>query len=91
MREACDKVLKDKTVPENVLTSRAKVIRHPPEIDSHMNFFFQGMLVIGAIFKATVPDESDEERRELERMVAEAALPRKKAKHRASPPPIVKA
>ena len=27
----------------------------------------QGLLLIGAIFKSTVPDESDEERRELER------------------------
>jgi len=33
----------------------------------------KGLLIIGAIFKSTVPDESDEERRELERMVAEAA------------------
>jgi hypothetical protein len=50
------------------------------------------MLYIGATFKSTIPDESDEERRELERMVAEAALPRKKAKHRNTPPPpVVKA
>ena len=27
----------------------------------------QGLLLLGAIFKATVPDETDEERRELER------------------------
>jgi len=33
----------------------------------------KGLLIIGAIFKSTEPDESDEERRELERMVAEAA------------------
>lgn len=33
----------------------------------------QGLLVLGAIFKRTQPDESDLERRELERMVAEAA------------------
>ncbi|EIW58541.1 uncharacterized protein TRAVEDRAFT_47685 [Trametes versicolor FP-101664 SS1] len=33
----------------------------------------KGLLLIGAIFKQTVPDETDEERRELERMVAEAA------------------
>jgi hypothetical protein len=31
------------------------------------------MMLCGAIFKNTIPDESDEERRELERMVAEAA------------------
>ncbi|KAH7913843.1 X-domain of DnaJ-containing-domain-containing protein [Hygrophoropsis aurantiaca] len=33
----------------------------------------KGLLLVGMIFKSTVPDESDEERRELERMVAEAA------------------
>ena len=38
----------------------------------------QGLLLIGAVFKATVPDESDEERRELERMVAEAAAGKSK-------------
>jgi len=42
----------------------------------------RGLLLLGAIFKSTVPDESDEERRELERMVAEAAKPKK---HRAPP------
>lgn len=38
----------------------------------------RGLLLIGAIFKSTQPDESDEERRELERMVAEAAQPKPK-------------
>lgn len=33
----------------------------------------KGLLLMGAIFKGTVADESDAERRELERMVAEAA------------------
>ncbi|KAG7444910.1 DnaJ-domain-containing protein [Guyanagaster necrorhizus] len=42
----------------------------------------RGLLLIGAIFKSTVPDESDAERRELERMVAEAAAP--KPKHKAA-------
>jgi len=42
----------------------------------------RGLLLLGAIFKSTIPDESDEERRELERMVAEAAKPKK----RQSPP-----
>ena len=46
-------------------------------------FVGQGLLIIGAIFKGTVPDESDEERRELERMVAEAATP-KPRQHKAS-------
>ena len=30
----------------------------------------QGLLITGAIFKSAVPDESDEERRELERCAA---------------------
>jgi len=33
----------------------------------------KGLLIIGRIFKNAVPDDSDEERRELERIVAEAA------------------
>ncbi|KZV63756.1 DnaJ-domain-containing protein [Peniophora sp. CONT] len=44
----------------------------------------KGLLLLGAVFKSTVPDESDEERRELERMVAEAAKPKRKAKPRHS-------
>ncbi|KAJ8588286.1 DnaJ-domain-containing protein, partial [Rhizopogon salebrosus TDB-379] len=39
----------------------------------------KGLMIMGHIFKSTVPDETDEERRELERMVAEAASG--KAKH----------
>ncbi|KDQ61404.1 hypothetical protein JAAARDRAFT_30838 [Jaapia argillacea MUCL 33604] len=38
----------------------------------------KGLLTMGAIFKSTVPDETDEERRELERMVAEAAAGKSK-------------
>ncbi|KJA28024.1 hypothetical protein HYPSUDRAFT_130184 [Hypholoma sublateritium FD-334 SS-4] len=38
----------------------------------------KALLVTGAIFKSAVPDESDEERRELERMVHEAAQPKSK-------------
>jgi len=33
----------------------------------------KGLLIIGHIFQTTAPDQSDEDRRELERMVAEAA------------------
>ncbi|KZT07224.1 DnaJ-domain-containing protein [Laetiporus sulphureus 93-53] len=43
----------------------------------------KGLLLMGAIFKSTVPDETDEERRELERMVAEAASG--KSKHHVRP------
>ncbi|KAG9313028.1 X-domain of DnaJ-containing-domain-containing protein [Chiua virens] len=38
----------------------------------------KGLLIIGHIFKNTVPDDSDEDRRELERMVAEAATGKSK-------------
>ncbi|KAF5362077.1 hypothetical protein D9756_002289 [Leucocoprinus leucothites] len=40
----------------------------------------KGLIDMGKLFKSTVPDESDEERRELERLVAEAAKPKPKAK-----------
>ncbi|KAH7106486.1 DnaJ-domain-containing protein [Auriculariales sp. MPI-PUGE-AT-0066] len=49
----------------------------------------KGMLVIGTIFKSIQPDEEQDERRELERMVANAAAPKPKpAKH--SPAPVAK-
>ncbi|KAI0079403.1 DnaJ-domain-containing protein [Panus rudis PR-1116 ss-1] len=38
----------------------------------------KGLLTIGTVFKSTQPDESDLERRELERMVAEAAAGKSK-------------
>ncbi|KAH7927320.1 DnaJ-domain-containing protein [Leucogyrophana mollusca] len=41
----------------------------------------KGLLLMGMIFKSTVPDESDEVRRELERMVAEAAAGKSKHAH----------
>ena len=34
----------------------------------------RGLLLLGAIFKSTVPDESDAERRELERCVSPLVL-----------------
>ena len=34
----------------------------------------RGLLLLGAIFKSTIPDESDEERRELERCVTPFSL-----------------
>ncbi|KIJ55712.1 hypothetical protein M422DRAFT_24252 [Sphaerobolus stellatus SS14] len=46
----------------------------------------KGLLIMGAIFKAATPDESEQERRELERIVAEAAAPKKKSK-KLSPQP----
>jgi len=38
----------------------------------------KALLITGAIFKSAVPDETDLERRELERMVHEAAQPKAK-------------
>jgi curved DNA-binding protein CbpA len=41
----------------------------------------KGLMIMGHIFKNTIPDESDEVRRELERMVAEAAEGKSKHQH----------
>lgn len=49
------------------------VLKEPGVSDQILYNRAKGLLLIGAIFKSTKPDESDEERRELERMVAEAA------------------
>ncbi|KAF7430891.1 hypothetical protein PC9H_006606 [Pleurotus ostreatus] len=59
-----------------------KVLKEPGVSDVVLVNRARGLLFIGAIFKAAVPDESDAERRELERMVAEAAQP--KSKHHPS-------
>ena len=40
----------------------------------------QAIMLTGIVFKSTQPDESEEERRELERLVAEAAKPKTKGK-----------
>lgn len=45
----------------------------------------QAIMLIGVVFKSAQPDESEEERRELERLVAEAAKPKKKAKKEKAP------
>jgi len=58
------------------------VLKGPGVSDQDLYNRARGLLLLGAIFKSTIPDESDEERRELERMVAEAAKPKK----RQSPP-----
>ncbi|KAK2463570.1 hypothetical protein APHAL10511_004321 [Amanita phalloides] len=54
-------------------------LKEPGQSDTVLYNRAKGLLTIGAIFKSTVPDETDEERRELERMVAEAAAPKHKA------------
>ena len=59
-------MLKDSVASESVLINRAKVIVF---FMSLMGFLHRdkALLLTGAIFKSTVPDESDEERREIER------------------------
>lgn len=56
------------------------VLKEPGQPDPVLYNRAKGMLLIGAVFKSIQPDESDLERRELERMVAEAAKPKKKEK-----------
>ncbi|KAI0682116.1 X-domain of DnaJ-containing-domain-containing protein [Cytidiella melzeri] len=50
-----------------------KVLKDPSASDKTLLLRARGLLLVGAVFKSTVPDETDEERRQLERMVAEAA------------------
>ncbi|KAI0675848.1 X-domain of DnaJ-containing-domain-containing protein [Trametes maxima] len=50
-----------------------RLLKEPGVSDQILYNRAKGLLLIGAVFKQTVPDETDEERRELERMVAEAA------------------
>jgi len=54
------------------------VLKEPGQSETVLINRAKALLVTGAIFKATVPDGSDEERRHLERMVHEAALPKPK-------------
>ncbi|KAF8159513.1 X-domain of DnaJ-containing-domain-containing protein [Crassisporium funariophilum] len=56
------------------------VLKEPGQSEAVLLNRAKALLITGAIFKAAVPDESDEERRELERMVHEAALPKNKQK-----------
>ena len=68
-----DRVLKDPEVSDQVLYNRAKVrcLSLARRTNGSCSLFaIQGLLLIGAIFKQTQPDESDEERRELERCVS---------------------
>ncbi|KAI0704502.1 X-domain of DnaJ-containing-domain-containing protein [Cerioporus squamosus] len=55
-----------------------RVLKEPGVSDQVLYNRAKGLLLIGAVFKSTVPDETDEERRELERMVAEAAAGKSK-------------
>ncbi|KZT67320.1 DnaJ-domain-containing protein [Daedalea quercina L-15889] len=57
------------------------VLKDPEVTDQVLYNRARGLLLIGAIFKSTQPDESDAERRELERMVAEAASGKSKHQH----------
>lgn len=55
-----------------------KVLKDPTVSEQELYLRAKGLMIIGAIFKSTQPDETDEERRELERMVAEAAAGKSK-------------
>ncbi|TFK75008.1 DnaJ-domain-containing protein [Pluteus cervinus] len=57
------------------------VLKEPGVSDAVLMNRAKGLMLIGHIFKLTQPDESDQERRELERMVAEAAQPKPKPAH----------
>ncbi|KAF8817417.1 DnaJ domain-containing protein [Phlegmacium glaucopus] len=54
------------------------VLKEPGQSETVLMNRAKALLISGAIFKAAVPDGSDEERRQLERMVHEAALPKAK-------------
>lgn len=54
------------------------VLKEPGQSEQVLINRAKALLITGAIFKAAVPDESDLERRELERMVHEAAQPKAK-------------
>ena len=45
------------------------VLKEPGVSDQVLYNRARGLLLLGAIFKSTIPDESDEERRDLERCV----------------------
>jgi hypothetical protein len=46
------------------------VLKGPGISDQELYHRARGLLLIGAIFKSTIPDESDEERRKLEQCVS---------------------
>jgi hypothetical protein len=71
LREVCDKVFKEKGVSEPVMLNRAKVSRITAKLATRSlaNCILQALLLMGTIFRRAVPDESAEERRELERYV----------------------
>ena len=50
------------------------VLKEPNVSDKELYNRARGLLLLGAIFKSTIPDESDEERRELERCVTPFSL-----------------
>ena len=45
------------------------VLKESGVSDQELYHRARGLVLLGAIFKSTIPDESDEERRELERCV----------------------
>jgi cytochrome b subunit of formate dehydrogenase len=67
--QVVDNVLKEQGVGDSVLYNRAKVGIYYFIITYLLLIMLKGLLILGAIFKSTKADESDEERRELERFV----------------------
>jgi len=63
-----------------------RVLRDPEATEDVLVKRAKAILLTGALFKATQPDESTEERRELERLVAEAANSGKRKKDRKDKP-----
>jgi len=57
-----------------------KVLKEPGVTDDILVKRARAILLIGIVFKSIQPDESPEDRRELERLVAEAAKPKRKVK-----------
>jgi len=57
-----------------------QILRDPNASEKVLFYRARGLIDMGRLFKASQPDESDEERRELERLVAEAAKPKPKNK-----------
>lgn len=74
------------SVTDAMLMNRAKVRFSPFYLRMTLNSsrapLSQAILFIGAILKAVQPEEGDDERRELERLVAEANARRKEKKHK---------
>lgn len=59
--------MKEPGISEQTLVNRAKASNQFMMFTPNFIYVTQGMLIMGAIFKQSTPDETDQERRELER------------------------